>query len=177
MIFRITLFAALAFTVTCGTAKKKETDPSMKVINFHGNVHKPYCGGARPNPDVASGYYESMKFERFAILKGTTFTEGMEIYKEIALDVEGNATFNLPLGNYILVQADKFLSLEEFMKKNAPLEDKNYRVKGTDCYQTWKNTADMYFTVENDTTIEYRQKAKCWVGTNACIEYVGPPAP
>lgn len=177
MIFRITLFAALAFTFACGTAKKNETDPTTKVINFHGNVHKPYCGGARPNPDVAAGYYESMKFEKFNILKGKNFTEGMEIYKEITLDVEGNAIFNLPVGDYMIIRADKYLSLEEFMKKNAPMEDKNYKIKGTDCFKTWKNTPEMYFTVENDTSIELRQKAKCWVGTNACLEYVGPPAP
>ena len=177
MIVRIALFLTLAFTVACGTARKKEKDPTLKVINFHGNVHKPYCGGARPNQAVAAGYNEPLNNEKFNILKGTSFTEGMEIYKEISLDDEGNAVFSLPIGDYMLIRADKYLSLEAFMKKNAPMEDKNFNVKGEDCFKTRKNTPEMYFTIVNDTTIELLQKAKCWVGINECIEYVGPPAP
>jgi hypothetical protein len=177
MIVRIALFVALVLTVACGTARKKETESTLKEINFHGNVHKPYCGGARPNPTIAAGYYEPMKFEKFNILKGKSFTEGMEIYKEITLDVEGNAVFSLPIGDYMLIRADKYLSLEAFMMKNAPMDDKNYKIKGDDCFKTWKNTPEMYFRVVNDTSIELLQKAKCWVGINECIEYVGPPAP
>lgn len=177
MLFRITLFAAVVFTFGCGTSKKNASDLSIKEIHFHGIVHKPYCGGARPNSEVAAGYDETMNFEKFIVLKGKTFTEGMEIYKEITLDDAGNATFNLPVGEYMFMHADKYLSLDEFMHKNAPLEAKYYKIKGTDCFKTWKNTPDGYFTVKNDTTIDYRQQAKCWVGTNACLEYIGPPAP
>jgi hypothetical protein len=77
----------------------------------------------------------------------------------------------------MLIRADKYLSLEAFMMKNAPMDDKNYKIKGDDCFKTWKNTPEMYFRVVNDTSIELLQKAKCWVGINECIEYVGPPAP
>lgn len=161
----------------CGTLAKKKTDASLKTISFHGNVHKPYCGGAKPNPDIASGYYESMKFEKFKIVQGKSFSEGMTVFKEISLDVEGNATFQLPVGDYMMIRSEKYLPLDEFIKKNGPLEEQNFKVKGTDCFKEWKNTPEMYFKVESDTSIELRMKAKCWVGINECLEYVGPPAP
>lgn len=170
------LFSFFLVTIllgSCGTMQ----NTNLKTVIFHGTVHKPYCGGARPNPDIAAGYYESMKYEKFTILKGTSFKEGMEIFKEIELDESGNAILELEKGEYMFVRADKFLSLDEFMAANGPFETENYVVKEAECFQTWKNTVDLYLKVEGDTLVELREKAKCWVGTNPCLEYVGPPAP
>lgn len=175
---KIFLFSVLILAASCGIVNNPDAqEPNMKTVQLHGTVHKPYCGGAKPNPDIAAGYYESMKLEKFKILKGETFTEGMAVFKEIQLDESGNITLQLEKGKYMLMRADKFLSLEDFIKENGHIENENYRLKDTDCFKTWKTTVDMYFTVDNDTVIELRQKAKCWVGTNPCLEYVGPPAP
>ncbi len=177
MILRNIFIALLLITTSCGLVTKKNTDPNLRTVSFNGTVHKPYCGGAKPSPDVAAGYYESMKFEKFKIIKGAEFNEGLTVYEEVTLDVEGNATFHLEKGPYMLVRADKFLPLDEFMKKNGLIEEKNYELKGNECFKTWQNTVDLYFNIENDTILELRQNAKCWVGTNPCMEYVGPPAP
>lgn len=177
MILKNIFIAFVLIATSCGLTSKKNTDSNLKTVSFNGTVHHPYCGGAKPSPDVAAGYYESMKFEKFKILKGSEFKEGLQPHQEITLDESGNINLLLEPGKYMMVHSDKFLPLDEFMKKNGLIEEKNYELKGNDCFITWKNTVDLYFTVENDTIIELRQHARCWIGTNPCMKYVGPPAP
>lgn len=175
---KLFVFALSAFTILTGCQLlKPKNNGNLNTVTVHGTVHVPYCGGAKPSPDVAAGYYESMKHEKFKVLKGTELKEGMEVYQEVSLDVGGNATLQMESGEYIFVQADKFLSLEEFMKMNGPVEEENFAVKESECFENWKNTVDFYLKVEHDTIVEFRKKARCWVGTNPCLEYTGPPAP
>lgn len=176
MKFLLLVLLPLIFSTSCSMLQNGN-DKNLKTVSLHATVHKPYCGGAKPNPDIAAGYYESMKYEKFKILEGSTFIEGAPIYKEIELDESGNAIIQLKVGDYIFMRSDKFLPLDEFMSKNGPFEEVNYEIKGSECFQTWKNTVDLHLKVEADTIVELRQKAKCWVGTNPCLEYTGPPAP
>lgn len=171
------LFILSIFLFTSCSMLLSGNDKSLKTVSLHATVHKPYCGGAKPNPDIAAGYYESMKFEKFKILEGNSFKEGLPVNQEITLDESGNAIIQLKQGEYIFMRSDKFLPLDEFMAQNGPFEEVNYTIKGSECFQTWKNTVDMSLKVEGDTIVELRQMAKCWVGTNPCLEYTGPPAP
>jgi len=171
----IFLFSLVFTAMSCGITKNNLD--GLNTIKFNGTTHVPYCGGARPSTDVAAGYYQSMKFESFKLFNGTDYSTASKAIQEIKLDEGGNIELNLPDGNYTLVHTDKFLSLDEFKKINGPYEPKLFMVKEDACYQDWMNTPDLTFKVVNDTIIEYRKRAKCWVGTNPCLEYVGPPAP
>lgn len=171
-------FTALSVMILISCGVKKNTEPSgLKSVDIHATVHKPYCGGAKPNPDVAAGYYESMKYEKFKLIKGDTIDPKMPPLRDVDLDEGGNVNLQLEPGTYLLVHADKYLSLEEFIKKNQPVEEKLYSVKSDECFEDWKKEIDFLFTVVNDTTIEFRKKARCWTETNPCIEYTGPKAP
>lgn len=175
---KILLILSLFSLSACGIVGKNEN--KLPLVKIHGTVHKPYCGGAKPSPDVAAGYYESMKNGAFKLYKGeagSTLTEASEFVQDVKMDVEGNVSLNLEPGSYLLIRADKFLSVEEFIAANGPVEAKLYEVQDRACFESWMKRVDLYFTVEADTLIEFREKAKCWVGTNPCIRYVGPPAP
>lgn len=161
-------------TTGCGIFRKK--DKNLKTVKIEGTVHKPYCGGAKPSPDVAAGYYESMKNVEFKLYKGNSL-ENATLVQDVKLDVSGNTLLHLAPGEYFLLRADKTLSLDQFKALNGPVEEKLYTVQPNSCFQEWMRTIDLKFNVENDTLVEFREKAKCWVGTNPCIEYVGPPAP
>ncbi|MFN5148930.1 MAG: hypothetical protein ACK457_03615 [Flavobacteriia bacterium] len=175
---KLLLFPLLLLASACGMLTTADSQqPTLKTVQLSGSVHKPYCGGAKPHPDVASGYNEALSFEKVAILRGTSYTDGMPVFKEVQLDESGKITLQLEKGNYMLMLSDKFLSLEDFMNENGSIENEHYRLKDPDCFKQWKTTVDLYFTVESDTLIAFQQKAKCWVGTNPCLEYVGPPAP
>lgn len=177
MIHRFFFVLAFLPIVSCGVVTKGEIPDGMHSVQLHGTVHHPYCGGAKPDPDVAKGYYESMKLEKFNLYNGSVFNRSNQPVKVVSLDEAGNVTMILAPGEYHLVHTDKLLSLEEFMKKNGPYNDVHYVVKDKSCFENWMSTPDLVFSVKADTVIEMRKKAKCWVGTNPCMEYVGPPAP
>ncbi len=166
------------FFSACGVVSKEANmGDNLKKVAIHATVHKPYCGGAKPSPDVAAGYYESMKFEKFKLFKGENFSSGMQELQDVDLDEGGNITLMLAPGSYFLMRADKLLTLDEFISMNGPFEEKNFEMMDKSCFQNWKNTPDLVFKVVNDTLIEHRVKGKCWVGTNPCLKYTGPPAP
>lgn len=177
MYLKFVLLCSIILVSSCGSVTKNDKDPLKKTVSIHGTVHVPYCGGAKPSPDVAAGYYESMKFEKFNLIKGKEFKEGMTVFQEVILDEGGNVTLDLEKGEYMLIKSNKYLPLDEYIKENGPVEEEHFEIKGDDCFKIWKNTVDMYFKVEGDTIIELRQKSRCWIGTNPCIEYTGPPAP
>ena len=162
---------------SCGITSNKEKDSDIFTVSLHCTIHKPYCGGAKPTAEIAAGYDESMKFEKFKLLKGKEYKEGMEVFKEVTLDELGNTTLKLEKGEYMLLRADKFLPIDDFIKENGAIEKVNYQLKENICFSEWKNSVDKYFTVEKDTSVELLQKAKCWVGTNPCLMYIGPLAP
>jgi len=177
-VMRVTIFITILSAILFSCGMPKISDPNgLKTIDIHATVHKPYCGGAKPSPDIAAGYNESLKYEKFKLIKGDTIDPKIKPFQEIELDEGGKVKLQLEPGTYLLVHADKFLSLDEFIEKNQPFEKQFYSVMPNSCFEEWKNSVDLLFTVVNDTTIEYRQKAACWTGINPCIEYTGPKAP
>ena len=173
------LLAALCILtlLSCAVLNKVDRPKGLFKIDLHGTVYHPYCGGAKPDPDVAKGYYESMKFVKFKLFKGSSYSAGNTAIQEVNLDEGGNITLFLEPGDYYLLEAEKLLSTDEFMKQNGPANEIHYVVKDKSCYENWMKTPDLIFSVNNDTVIEMRAKAKCWVGINPCLEYIGPPAP
>ncbi|MEY4603772.1 MAG: hypothetical protein RIT43_1064 [Bacteroidota bacterium] len=168
------IFMVALLLSSCSILKPKEDGIAVAI---HGTVHKPYCGGARPSPDVAAGYYEPLNNQSFKVYQGKSFSVDLKENSEFTFDQEGNVSLNLNPGTYFFVQSDKLLPLDKFMEKYAVAPSDHYVVKDEGCFNEWKNTVDLYLDVKNDTLVEFRQKARCWVGTNPCLVYVGPPAP
>jgi len=83
---KFALFFVIVLVSACGVVTKDDKDPALNTVNIHGTVHIPYCGGAKPSPDVAAGYYESMKFEKFNLIKGKELKGGMPGFQEVSLD-------------------------------------------------------------------------------------------
>lgn len=173
----MSLFSLVFFIASSCAVLFPRQNGELKVIGIHGTVHKPYCGGAKPSPDVAAGYYEPMSGQSFKVFQGAEYSLDLPVIREFTFDQEGNTTLKLTPGNYVLMHADKLLPLDEFMAKHGVAPNENYKIKDAGCFNEWKNTVDLYLQVANDTLIEFRPKARCWVGTNPCMEYVGPPAP
>jgi hypothetical protein len=169
------LFLTIAVVLSSCSVLKPKKDGKAVVI--HGTVHKPYCGGAKPSPDVAAGYYEPLSNQSFKIFSGAEYSVDLQEVSEFSFDQDGNVSLNLKPGNYVFMQSDKILPLDDFMLKYGVAPTDQFVVQDAGCFNEWKNTVDLYLNVENDTLIEFRQKAKCWVGTNPCLKYIGPPAP
>jgi len=97
--------------------------------------------------------------------------------QDVELDVAGNVTLQLEPGAYFLIQSDKMLSTDEFMKLNGPVVLQHYEIKEKACFEKWQQTIDLNFKVVGDTIIEMRKQARCYTGINPCIQYTGPYPP
>jgi hypothetical protein len=167
------LFLSLIFS-SCSILQKRE---KTFEVTFHATIFKPHCGGAKPTAATENGFYEALTDERYAIIRGNVYAPGAKIEAEITLDTIGSATLKLPKGEYMLLKTDKLLPIEEFMRQNKPFEKEVFKLKSLECFEQWKNSPDFSISIEKDTSIALQKNAKCWVGTNPCLEYIGPPAP
>jgi hypothetical protein len=161
---------------SCSTPFQNQPE-IFETVEIHGTVHKPYCGGAKPSLDIAAGYYEPLSGQSFKVYRGREYSDNLPLIREFTLDQDGNTTLKLPPDNYLIIHKDKSLPLDKFQAKYSEVPNQYYKIKDTGCFNQWKNTVDINLQVTTDTVIELRLKAKCWVGTNPCMDYVGPPAP
>jgi hypothetical protein len=125
---------------------------------------------------MGGGYDEPLSGLTFHILQGSENVPDADLVKEFTFDQEGNSLFKLPQGKYVLRLADKHLPLDEFMKRYGVAPNQLYIIKDQACFDEWRKKVDLYFEITKDMLIQFRQNGECWVGTNPCIEYVGPPA-
>ncbi len=96
-------------------------DTTVRSVQIHGTIHKPYCGGAKPSPDVAAGYYESMTGIKYNIFAATEFSPDLPVFKEFTFDENGIINLSLAPGNYVFMRADKQLPMADFIKLNGEL--------------------------------------------------------
>ena len=176
MSFNLMFTLSLMLFSSCGILSGRKSE-QVRIITIHGTIHKPYCGGAKPSPEIAAGYYEPMSGQTFKVFKGAEYSPELRVLTEFTFDQEGNANLQLEPGNYVIMQSDKLLTLDNFMHKYGTAPTDNFVVKDRACFNEWKNSVDLFLHAVNDTLIQYIPKAHCWVGTNPCLEYVGPPAP
>jgi len=134
--------------------------------------HTPYCGGAKPTPEMARGSVVMASKAKFALTKKGE----RKVEKWIVTDTSGTWTGKLNEGNYDVYRADKFLSNEELMLQIniGVIANENFRFNGEKCLELWKKEPDYSFTVSNSGSIHVELKGKCFVGFTPCIEYVGP---
>ncbi len=171
------IFSVVFLLVICSSCSILQKREKTFKVTFHATIFKPHCGGAKPTAATENGFYEALKNERYAIIRGNVYAPGAKIEAEITLDAFGSATLNLPKGEYMLLKTDKLLPIEVFMQQNKSFEKEVFKQKSLECFEQWKNTPDFIISFANDTTIALQKNAKCWVGTNPCLEYIGPPAP
>jgi hypothetical protein len=145
---------------------------SAQKVSLSFSVQTPYCGGAKPTPEMAAGRKEPCSNIKVALVKeGET-----KVFKWLTLDSEGIWIGDLATGNYFIFQEDKFLDTEELIKKHNLIDSDLYRYNGVICLEKWKKEADFQFVSdENLSSIsEFIFKSKCQVGLRPCIEYIGP---
>jgi hypothetical protein len=137
-------------------------------------VYKPYCGGAKPTPEIAKGIRTPFSNEKVAFFKMSNNLKSFDFEKWIQLDSLGNWNGKLKQGTYIVFRSDKMLTIEEIEKKFRKPDTEMYAFVGIKQLESWKATADFTFEVKDETNVSITLSEKCFVGLNPCMEYIGP---
>lgn len=156
----------------CANLKQQE----LYQVRFEGMQHRPYCGGARPTPEVAAGFTEPLTGKHYFVFEGTIHSKKSKPLGELTLDSLGMDVLQLRPGNYYLLDADKTLTLEKFIGKTTLAFEKNFAVSDASCFEKWQQTPDVLFEVQGNKLVSFTLQANCWTGLNPCVKYVGPPA-
>lgn len=179
MAFKFILFSTILIASSCGTTTKsdvKESDEKTFVVRGTIQTHSPYCGGARPTPEMEEGFDEPVKNADFYIYSEERPQSAKDMTK-VTTDEEGKFTVSLPTGNYSIIQASKLLPLEEFIAQKS-MNSEQYVNSSSSCFESWKNSPDFTFNVESeDCSPSFTELKRCFTGANPCIKYTGPYPP
>ncbi|MFM7301648.1 MAG: hypothetical protein ACKO1R_10970 [Crocinitomicaceae bacterium] len=142
------------------------------------SVRTPYCGGAKPTPEIAAGTTKSYGNQRLIIQyqKTNEVKSGKWNSLEITVDSNGNWKGKIPKkSNIRIFLADQFLSLSE-LKSNYSLSDtKRYTLKDDAAIELWKSKPIYEKSVkEFKKSIQIELLEACFVGLNPCYWYTGP---
>ena len=150
------------------------TSCTAQKVSVFMEVYKPYCGGAKPTPEIAKGIRTPFSNEKVAVFKMSNDLKSFDFEKWIQLDSLGNWNGKLKQGTYIVFRSDKMLTIEEIEKKFRKPDSELYAFVGIKQLETWKATADFNFEVKDKTNVTITLSEKCFVGLNPCMEYIGP---
>ncbi|MFM7758389.1 MAG: hypothetical protein ACKO6J_05590 [Crocinitomicaceae bacterium] len=142
------------------------------------SVRTPYCGGAKPTPEMAAGTTKSFGNQRLIIQyqKTNEVNSGKWNSLEITVNSNGNWKGKIPKKyNIRIFLADQFLSLSE-LKSNYSLSDtKRYTLKDDAAIELWKSKPIYEKSVkEFKKSIQIELLEACFVGLNPCYWYTGP---
>lgn len=166
----------------CSSAKNKGEDKSFEV-NLSFFTHKPYCGGAYPSPEQEKGYTSPMNNYEFALYKDpdkfSFHQESNKLIKTFKVDSNGEVHFNLPLGDYYVVFADKTLPFKAFYKKYNTGDGVYNTNSDESCFFQWYRTPEFRFTVIDKANQKHSRtfNETCFNGLNPCVNYIGPMPP
>jgi hypothetical protein len=132
--------------------------------------HTPYCGGAKPTPEMAKGTVVMASKSKFAITKKGE----KKVEKWIVTDTSGTWKGKLSAGSYDIYRAEKFLSNQELIAQFKLADSEFYKFNGEKCLETWKSQPDFSFEANNTGSIHIELKGKCFVGFSPCLDYIGP---
>lgn len=156
-------FIALLILTSCSSQK----------VAVYVETWKPYCGGAKPTPEMAMGTKTPFSNEKVAIYLESD-EKSFDFLQMIQLDSAGKWNGKLKSGNYKIYRADKLLSIEEIQQKFRKPDNEMYAFVGIQFLESWKQTADFSFEVIDETNVSITLSEKCFVGLNPCMEYIGP---
>jgi hypothetical protein len=144
-------------------------------IQLHGDIYKPYCGGARPTEEQEKGVVIAASNRIYDVFDYLHNPD--KVLKKIELDSNGNCFGEFKVGYYALKQVEKSWSIETLKKYYSVNDTINYRYAGDKKITLWKEQLDYVFEVKKETpknAFNFVLNEKCFVGLNPCFEYIGP---
>lgn len=177
---------AIIFLASCGTAKngkgdsKDETKVTTHKVSMLIQYRQPYCGGARPTPEMEKGTLHPMANKEFFIKASASNHDSIPVFQYFKTDKDGRAELNLPDNFYAIFLKRKDMSFEAFKKAELKkYEGKNLEYTGDDsCLKLFWSAPDGFFSNNGeDVSHEFEIRKTCYSDFNFCMKYTGPLAP
>lgn len=138
-------------------------------------IHKPYCGGAKPTDVIGKGTTEPYANETFYLKSAMSNSKRDFTIKVLKTDDQGQVKFKAAPGKYVLIHIDKTMSFENYLKKfNTPDEAKFLTYVGDEAAKAQFSKADFEITLEAGKAISISYQSACFSGLNPCLKYTGP---
>ena len=164
--------------VACSNTKNSIRQNGDSKIVVIAAVHTPYCGGAAPTPEQERGHVSPLSNESFVIKRGSVNLEGEPVILRVVSNDEGRIEFNLPAGEYVLLNNSKGDSFKRFYEQFKKLEGNSVQYGDEKCYREWYEKPELQFTVvEKNHEFAFTRNTRCFVGANPCMRYTGPLPP
>ncbi|MGE0567341.1 MAG: hypothetical protein AB7O73_05275 [Bacteroidia bacterium] len=185
MLNKLFYFLVLVFIgimdVSCHSKKQnaKEINQSKITFTVSGKITKTstYCGGAAPSPEILKSYRTPQPYvgKELFIKKGDTNNLKEPILIKIAADSEGKFQFDLPDGNYVLLQKEQTEKLNY-----SKFDFGKYYHLNKGCLDNWWLKPLMKIKIEgkNISGLDFNFHRRCFQQTDVpCITYNGPMPP
>jgi hypothetical protein len=147
----------------------------LQSIAVNVQVIQPYCGGARPTPEMEENARIPHAYEgkKFYIRKGKINTCKAKIIDSFTTDAQGNFIIKLPKGNYSIIVAEQKNEL------NIALYNTKYQKADIACLQKWWSTPYYNLVVKTvNKPLDFLFYNKCYIQSDApCLQYNGPRHP
>jgi hypothetical protein len=164
------LFFTSILLYSCGMNKKNPVN-HLVPIQMQFQVHKPYCGGARPTPEMEKGELIPLSNQIFCMKLGNNDSY---FFCELETNDEGFISpIEIKPGTYELYREQKSQSFESF-KEYYRTTDTLFQYIGDKDAKIEFEKPDFILSVEKDSTFNFVVQSKCYVGLNPLIKYIGP---
>lgn len=168
---KVFILLSIVLLSSCAIFKGKK---DKFVVTGKIEINKPYCGGAKPSEEMAKGTTEAYKNATFYVKTQMNNDKKLETVLKFTTDSKGNFKFKIKKGTYIVVHEDKLLTLEQFKAKyNKPTDQFQEYIGDKDAKNSFEKL-DFTLDVQAKKEFSYVYKAKCFVGLNPLLRYIGP---
>ncbi len=168
---RILVILSLTFLSSCAIFKGKKQKVVVKGII---EIHKPYCGGAKPTEEMSKGTKEAYSNATFYVKSAMNNDSKKETVLTFTTDEKGNYSIKLKKGSYFVIHEDKVLSFEKYVEKNKQTNNKFLEYIGDKDAKKEYEHVDFLLNIQENKEFNYAYKTKCFSGLNMLLKYVGP---
>jgi hypothetical protein len=138
------------------------------------DIHKPLCGGMKPNEEMSNGFFEPYSNATFYVKTKMNNDKNLETILTFNTDESGFYEFNIKQGVYVVIHEDKTLSLEKYIEKYSQTTTPFLEYIGDDLAKEAYEKHDFSLTVTERKEFNHTYKSQCFVGLNPLLKYNGP---
>jgi hypothetical protein len=138
-------------------------------------IHKPYCGGAKPDEEMLKGVYEPYSNSVFYLKKSMNNDKNLETILTFSTDENGFFEFIIEKGYYVVIHEDKTFSFERYVEKYDKSTNKYFEYIGDELARKEYESFDFEMDISENKEYNQVYKTRCFVGLNPLVRYNGPP--